>query len=246
MVALKNGIIQNKDGHPFDRSTGTWKNQNVAENPNVVQENVSNSDEKNTSTKNSDTTTQNSNSTETQQTDAENKNPSATNEKSTAETPKPPAETPKPTAETPKPTAETPKPIDDLFADLLNDLPPAETPKPTAETPKPPAETPKPPAETPKPHIISYNIDGKQVLIPFDDLPHFNELRRQLASGIPLDDDLIRKIKPILTETHLRDGTKIFNDNSKLSQLDNAMKHYRGKQISSLDDFLRFVLHTIR
>ena len=89
MVALKNGIIQNKDGHPFDRSTGTWKNQNVAENPNVVQENVSNSDEKNTSTKNSDTTTQNSNSTETQQTDAENKNPSATNEKSTAETPKP-------------------------------------------------------------------------------------------------------------------------------------------------------------
>ena len=225
MVALKNGIIQNKDGHPFDRSTGTWKNQNVAENPNVVQENVSNSDEKNTSTKNSDTTTQNSNSTETQQTDAENKNPSATNEKSTAETPKP-------TAETPKPTAETPKPIDDLFADLLNDLPSDETPKPTAETPKP--------------HIISYNIDGKQVLIPFDDLPHFNELRRQLASGIPLDDDLIRKIKPILTETHLRDGTKIFNDNSKLSQLDNAMKHYRGKQISSLDDFLRFVLHTIR
>ena len=225
MVALKNGIIQNKDGHPFDRSTGTWKNQNVAENPNVVQENVSNSDEKNTSTKNSDTTTQNSNSTETQQTDAENKNPSATNEKPTAETPKP-------TAETPKPTAETPKPIDDLFADLLNDLPPDETPKPTAETPKP--------------HIISYNIDGKQVLIPFDDLPHFNELRRQLASGIPLDDDLIRKIKPILTETHLRDGTKIFNDNSKLSQLDNAMKHYRGKQISSLDDFLRFVLHTIR
>ena len=77
-------------------------------------------------------------------------------------------------------------------------------------------------------------------------MPHFNELRRQLASGIPLDDDLIRKIKPILTETHLRDGTKIFNDNSKLSQLDNAMKHYRGKQISSLDDFLRFVLHTIR
>ena len=225
MVALKNGIIQNKDGHPFDRSTGTWKNQNVAENPNVVQENVSNYDEKNTSTKNSDTTTQNSNSTETQQTDAENKNPSATNEKPTAETPKP-------TAETPKPTAETPKPIDDLFADLLNDLPPDETPKPTAETPKP--------------HIISYNIDGKQVLIPFDDLPHFNELRRQLASGIPLDDDLIRKIKPILTETHLQDGTKIFNDETKLSQLDDIMKHYRGKQISSLDDFLRFVLHTIR
>ena len=115
-----------------------------------------------------------------------------------------------------------------------------------AKTKETPAETPKPTAETPKPHIISYNIDGKQVLIPFDDLPHFNELRRQLASGIPLDDDLIRKIKPILTEAHLRDGTKIFNDNSKLSQLDNAMKHYRGKQISSLDDFLRFVLHTIR
>ena len=77
-------------------------------------------------------------------------------------------------------------------------------------------------------------------------MPHFNELRRQLASGAPLDDDLIRKIRSILTETHLRDGTKIFNNNSKLSQLDDAMKRYRGKQISSLDDFLKIVLHAIR
>ena len=38
MVALKNGVIQNKDGHPFDRSKGTWKNQNVEENPSVVKE----------------------------------------------------------------------------------------------------------------------------------------------------------------------------------------------------------------
>ena len=220
MVALKNGVVQNKAGYPFDRSIGTWQNQNVAENPNVVQENVSNSDGENTSTnKKPDATTENSNSAETQQTDTKKAQTDTAKEKT-------PAETPKPTAETPKPTAETPKP--------------------TAETLKPTAETLKPTAETPKPHIISYNIDGKQVLIPFDDLPHFNELRRQLASGAPLDDDLIRKIRSILTETHLRDGTKIFNNNSKLSQLDDAMKRYRGKQISSLDDFLKIVLHAIR
>ena len=220
MVALKNGVVQNKAGYPFDRSIGTWQNQNVAENPNVVQENVSNSDGENTSTnKKPDATTENSNSAETQQTDTKKAQTDTAKEKT-------PAETPKPTAETPKPTAETLKP--------------------TAETLKPTAETPKPTAETPKPHIISYNIDGKQVLIPFDDLPHFNELRRQLASGAPLDDDLIRKIRSILTETHLRDGTKIFNNNSKLSQLDDAMKRYRGKQISSLDDFLKIVLHAIR
>lgn len=106
------GTIRNKDGRRFDRSTGTWENQNVEENPSVVKEDASNSNSQDTTTnKNSDTTTQNSNSTETQQTDAENKNPSATNEKSTAETPKPPAETPKPPDETPKPTAETPKPL---------------------------------------------------------------------------------------------------------------------------------------
>lgn len=199
MVALKNGVVQNKAGYPFDRSIGTWQNQNVAENPNVVQENVSNSDGENTSTnKKPDATTENSNSAETQQTDTKKAQTDTAKEKT-------PAETPKPTAETLKPTA-----------------------------------------ETPKPHIISYNIDGKQVLIPFDDLPHFNELRRQLASGAPLDDDLIRKIRSILTETHLRDGTKIFNNNSKLSQLDDAMKRYRGKQISSLDDFLKIVLHAIR
>ena len=234
MVALKNGVVQNKAGYPFDRSIGTWQNQNVAENPNVVQENVSNSDGENTSTnKKPDATTENSNSAETQQTDTKKAQTDTAKEKTPAETPKPTAETPKPTAETLKPTAETLKPT-------------AETLKPTAETLKPTAETLKPTAETPKPHIISYNIDGKQVLIPFDDLPHFNELRRQLASGAPLDDDLIRKIRSILTETHLRDGTKIFNNNSKLSQLDDAMKRYRGKQISSLDDFLKIVLHAIR
>ena len=121
MVALKNGIIQNKNGHSFNRSTGTWE---------------------------------------------------------------------KPNAETPKPNAETPKPN-------------AETPKPNAETPKPNAETPKPNAETPKPRVIQYNIDGKQVYISSNDWPHFNELRAQLASGTTLNDDLIRKIKPILAELHL-------------------------------------------
>ena len=138
-------------------------------------------------------------------------------------------------------------------SDTAKEKTPAETPKPTAETPKPTAETPKPTAETPnqnaktpKPHIIQYNIDGKEVRISFDDWQHFKELRRQLASGIPLDDDLITKMKPILAEAHLRDGTKIFNDKTKLSQLDEIMKHYRGKQISSLDNFLKYVLHTIR
>ena len=100
MVALKNGIIQNKNGHSFNRSTGTWE-------------------------------------------------------------------------------------------------------KPNAETPKPNAETPKPNAETPKPRVIQYNIDGKQVYISSNDWPHFNELRAQLASGTTLNDDLIRKIKPILAELHL-------------------------------------------
>ena len=61
--------------------------------------------------------------------------------------------------------------------------------------------------------------------------------------GIPLDDDLIRKIKPILAEAHLRDGTKIFNNEA---QLDDIMKHYQGKQISSFDDLLEFVLRKIR
>lgn len=189
MVALKNGVVQNKAGHPFDRSTGTWKNQNVAENPNVVQENVSNSDGENTSTnKKPDATTENSNSAETQQTD------------------------------TKKAQTDTAKE------------------KPTAET----KETPVKP---PKPRVIEYNIDGKKIYISSKDWQHFNELRAQLASGIPLDDDLITKMKPILAEAHLRDGTKIFNNEA---QLDDIMKHYRGKQISSFDDLLEFVLRKIR
>lgn len=61
----------------------------------------------------------------------------------------------------------------------------------------------KPNAETPKPRVIQYNIDGKQVYISSNDWPHFNELRAQLASGTTLNDDLIRKIKPILAELHL-------------------------------------------
>ena len=108
---------------------------------------------------------------------------------------------------------------------------------------KPNAETPKPNAETPKPRVIQYNIDGKQVYISSNDWPHFNELRAQLASGTTLNDDLIRKIKPILAELHLWDGTKIFNNEA---QLDNIMKHHQGKKISSLDDVLRLVLHKIR
>ena len=124
--------------------------------------------------------------------------------------------------------------------------PDAETSNQNAEKKQPDAKTKETPTKIPKPHIISYNIDGKYVDMSVDDLAHFKELRRQLASGIPLDDDLITKMKPILAEAHLRDGTKIFNDKTKLSQLDNIMKHYQGKQISSLDEFLKYVLHTIR
>ena len=170
MVALKNGIIQNKDGHPFDRSTGTWKNQNVPENPSVVKEDASNSNSQDTTpNKNSDTTTQNSNSTETQQTDNQKAQSDTAKEKT-------PAETPKPTAETPKPTAKPPKPDDEIL---------------------------KPPAGTLKPFTIDFYIDGKQVHFPFDDLSHFNELRAQLASGTTLNDDLIRKMKPIFAEARL-------------------------------------------
>ena len=118
-----------------------------------------------------------------------------------------------------------------------------ETPGETAKTP---GETAKTLTKTPKPDIISYNIDGKQVYILVDDLSHFNELRRQLANGITLNDDLIKKMKPILAEVHLPDGTKIFNDKTKLSQLDDIMKHHRGKEISSFDDFLKYVLRKIR
>lgn len=215
MVALKNGIIQNKDGHPFDRSTGTWKNQNVEENSSVVKEDASNPNNQDTTTekkpdttteKKPDTTTQNSDSTETQQSDNEKK-PSDAKTKET----------------------------------------PAKTPNQNAEIPKTPGETSKTLLEIPEPRTIYYNIDGNQVHISVNDWPRFQELRRQLASGIPLDDDLIRKMKPILAETHLPDGTKIFNDETKLShQLDDIMKHHRGKEISSLNDVLRLVLHTIR
>ena len=121
MVALKNGIIQNKDGHSFDGSTGTW-------------------------------------------------------EKSDDETPKPNDEK---------------KQTD------------AKTPNQNAETPQPHADTPQPHADTPKPYKAYYNIDGKLVHISVDDLSHFNELRAQLASGTTLNDDLIKKIKPILAELHL-------------------------------------------
>ena len=193
------GTIRNKDGRRFDRSTGTWEKPD----------------------ENSSTETQQAD-TEQKQTDTEKKQPDAKTSNQSAEN--------KPSnAKTPKPTAETPKPIDDLFADLLNDLPPDETPKPTAETPKP--------------RVIEYNIDGKKIYISSKDWQHFNELRAQLASGTTLNDDLIRKIKPILAEVRLQDGTKIFNNEA---QLDNIMKHYPEKEISSLDNFLKYVLRTIR
>ena len=120
--------------------------------------------------------------------------------------------------------------------------------KPTdAKTPNQNAKTPKTLLEIPEPRTIYYNIDGNQVHISVNDWPRFQELRAQLASGTTLNDDLMKKMKPILAETHLPDGTKIFNDETKLShQLDDIMKHHRGKEISSLNDVLRLVLHTIR
>ena len=146
----------------------------------------------------------------------------------------------KPNAKTPNQNAENKQP------DAEKKQPDAEKKPSDSKTKETPTKNPNQNAKNPKPHIIQYNIDGKEVRISFDDWQHFKELRRQLASGIPLDDDLITKMKPILAEAHLRDGTKIFNDKTKLSQLDDIMKHYRGKQISSLDDFLKYVLHTIR
>ena len=159
--------------------------------------------------------------------------PNAKTPNQNAENKQPDAEKKQPDAEKKQPDAEQ-KPSD------------SKTKETPTKTPNQNAKNPNQNAKNPKPHIIQYNIDGKEVRISFDDWQHFKELRRQLASGIPLDDDLITKMKPILAEAHLRDGTKIFNDKTKLSQLDDIMKHYRGKQISSLDDFLKYVLHTIR
>lgn len=75
-----NGTIRNKDGHSFNRSTGTWENQNAAENPDVVKEDPSNPN-------NQDTTTEKKPDTTTQQTDTENKNSSTQNEKLNQQTP---------------------------------------------------------------------------------------------------------------------------------------------------------------
>ena len=118
--------------------------------------------------------------------------------------------------------------------------------QPDTEQKKAPTETSKTPAKTPKPRVIQYNIDGKKIYISSKDWQHFNELRAQLASGTTLNDDLITKMKPILEEVRLQDGTKIFNDKTKLSQLDDIMKHYPEKEISSFDDLLEFVLRKIR
>jgi len=137
MVALKNGIIQNKDGHSFDRSTGIWENQN------------------------SDTTKEQTDTTK-KQSDAKEEQPGNKDKQSGNK-----------------------------------------NEQPDTEQKKAPTETSKTPAKTPKPHIIQYNIDGKKVRISFDDWQHFKELRQQLANGITLDDDLIKKIKPILAEAHL-------------------------------------------
>lgn len=165
-------------------------------------------------------------STETQQADTEQKQTDA--------------EKKQPDAKTSNQSAENKQPGN------KNEQPDTKTKETPAKTPKPDDEILKPPAGTLKPLTIDIYIDGKQIHFPFDDLSHFNELRAQLASGIPLDDDLIRKIKPILAEAHLRDGTKIFNDETKLSQLDDIMKHHRGTKISSFGDVLEFVFRKIR
>lgn len=89
MVALKNGVVQNKAGRPFDRSTGTWEKPDAAENPDVVKEDASNPNNQDTTTK--------------KQPDAKTPNQNAENKPSNAETPKPNDEILKPPAGTLKP-----------------------------------------------------------------------------------------------------------------------------------------------
>ena len=76
MVALNNGVIQNKDGRSFDRSTGTWEEPND-ETPN-----------QNAEQKPSDAKTSNQNA-EQKPSDAKTPNQNAENPNQNAKTPKP-------------------------------------------------------------------------------------------------------------------------------------------------------------
>jgi len=76
MVALNNGVIQNKDGRSFDRSTGTWEEPND-ETPN-----------QNAEQKPSDAKTSNQNA-EQKPSDAKTSNQNAENPNQNAKTPKP-------------------------------------------------------------------------------------------------------------------------------------------------------------
>ena len=97
MVALNNGVIQNKDGRSFDRSTGTWEEPN-AENPN-----------QNAEQKPSDAKTSNQNA-EQKPSDAKTPKTPAENPNQNAKPPKPPAENPNQNAEKKQTDAKPPKP----------------------------------------------------------------------------------------------------------------------------------------
>ena len=90
MVALNNGVIQNKDGRSFDRSTGTWEEPND-ETPN-----------QNAEQKPSDAKTPNQNA-EQKPSDAKTSNQNAEQKPSDAKTPNQNAENPNQNAKTPKP-----------------------------------------------------------------------------------------------------------------------------------------------
>ena len=183
MVALKNGVVQNKAGRPFDRSTGTWEKPDAAENPDVVKEDASNPNNQDTTTKKQTDAEQKQTDAEQKQIDAEQKQPGNKNEQ--------------PDTKEEQPDTKEEQPGN---KDKQTDAKTKETP---AKPPKPDDEILKTPAGTLKPLTIDFYIDGKQVHFPFDDLSHFNELRAQLASGTTLNDDLIRKIKPIFAEARL-------------------------------------------
>lgn len=89
MVALNNGVIQHKDGRSFDKSTGTWENQNAAENPDVVKEDTSNSNSQ-------DTTTEKQTDAKEEQPGNKNEQPGNKDKQTDAKTKETPAETSKP------------------------------------------------------------------------------------------------------------------------------------------------------
>ena len=64
MVALNNGVIQNKDGRSFDRSTGTWEepndetpNQNAEQKPSDAKTSNQNAEQKPSDAKTKETPT---------------------------------------------------------------------------------------------------------------------------------------------------------------------------------------------